>query len=216
MDILKAAALEFKILLNTKYVITMGRKGKKYTITLEFSTNAFFHMAGLHKLQDRPNYIGMNNTEFFNSVLADAITYADIEKSSYIVEAHKRLLYLQILSSLIEDNTAQFKWMKNVNKNSKINCDFLLVSKFIAIEPYPYTETYLFLDKPRNNKDENPSHFCKTFFPKEFVDYTTGQTKVTLLKKDRIDTNSNVITNIYTNPSYNETPEIENKYLDMD
>ena len=48
---------------------------------------------------------------------------------------------------------------------------------------YNGNPVYLFIAK----RDHADSHVCRSFFPKEEKDYTLGQTKYTLLKKEKID-----------------------------
>lgn len=53
-------------------------------------------------------------------------------------------------------------------------------------------EYYIFLDNFNigENKDK---YFCRTFFKRNKVDYTTMQTKYTLLRKEKIDIRTNQI-----------------------
>ncbi|MHC5268486.1 PBECR4 domain-containing protein [Enterococcus sp. LJL98] len=170
MDLLKAAALEFRRLLNTEYYFLLGKKRNTYTINLIFNKSDFFHIAGLHKLKDL-HYRTRKTEDIFDDILNDELTFSDIKKSSFIEEAKERLVYLINLTSLIENNDTQLKWRHRANNRTKINCEFLLVNPVLPIEDYSFSEVYLFIERHKSTQ----KNICKTFFPRSYQDYSHGQ-----------------------------------------
>ena len=51
-DLLKESSLSFNALLNYRYEVVLGKKGKQEEIRIVFEKSDFHHFAGLHKLTD--------------------------------------------------------------------------------------------------------------------------------------------------------------------
>ncbi len=80
MDKLQRCAKAFEQLLDKKYRIVIGRKGKSMELELGFEATDFHHLIGLHKLSDLR--ISRNNREkVFSSILSGNIPIAQIERS---------------------------------------------------------------------------------------------------------------------------------------
>ena len=86
MDYLQACAKAFEHLLDTKYHIVIGRKGKLTELNLLFDPTEFHHLIGLHKLHDLRLARG-NREKIFYQILAGGISMDDLKKSLFYPKA---------------------------------------------------------------------------------------------------------------------------------
>lgn len=180
MDKLEECAKTFERLTNIEYRIVVGRKGVTCNINLKFEPAEFHHLLGLHKLKD--NMINKERrTKVFEKILRGKITYEKLKQSSYFLDIANRIKPLAELEKLLDKNDIIFKYNNKVNSFSRIQADFLLCSKYID------NDIYIFISE-RGNTDD---YYCRSFFPKENIDFSRGQAKYTLLYKEKI----NLLTN---------------------
>ena len=165
MDGLLTCAKAFEDLLPVKYHIIIGRKGKSVDLTVSFEAVEFHHFVGLHKLHDL-RLSRASREKVFSQILSGQITLDDIKKNRYFCSIQNRLESFRKIEAL-----------------SLIEAEYLLST------PHEYTDVYIFLDK----KDEAWNFFCRSFFPKEDRDYTKGQAVCTLLKKEKINTDTGTV-----------------------
>mgnify|MGYP000445843485 CR=1 FL=1 len=174
MDYLQACAKAFEHLLDTKYHIVIGRKGKLTELNLLFDPTEFHHLIGLHKLHDLRLARG-NREKIFYQILAGGISMDDLKKSLYFPSIQKRMEPFSKIEDFLDSNKLIFRYNKKLQSFSLIEAEYLLST------PYESTDIYIFLDQlPEPN-----SFFCRSFFPKEDKDYTKGQAVYTLLKKEK-------------------------------
>jgi hypothetical protein len=177
MDLLQQCAQEFERLLEIEYHITAGRKGKTVAFTISFARSDFHHLAGLHKLRDNAK-IGRGRREcVFLDILEGKLSLAQIQRSAFYPEMEPRLIYLAHLEAFLDSNELIFRYNSKMQPFSKIEADYLLENR---VED---TSVYLFL--VRENQDDEEHHVCRTLFPKLKLDYTQGQPKYTLLRKEK-------------------------------
>jgi len=183
MDKLKQCALIFNSLLDIEYKIILGRKGVLTEFIINFEETDFYHLVGLQKLKDLA-YLKGKRDKIFNDILEGKITYVMISSSKFfeknkgknIIGIRERINSFLHFIELLDSNNIYFKYSQNRNASSKIECQYLLENR------YSEELAYIFLDK-RDNSDYK---FCRSFFPKDEKDYTSGQTKMTLLYKEKI------------------------------
>lgn len=181
MDLLKKCALGFDELLKCKYHFILGRKGKIKEFTISFDKSDFHHLAGLHKLKDNAKIQYGKRADIFDSILTGDITLEQIQKSEFYKQMENRLEPLCHLEEFLDNNDLIFRYNEKVNQYSVIKADYLLENQFEG------QSVYLFLGA--REKEEN-EQMCRTFFPKQEVDYSIGQAKYTLLKKEKINIES--------------------------
>lgn len=176
MDKLQERALAFKELMNYKYSIKLGRKGKLYEFVIDFQPSDFFHMIGLQKLIDL-RFLKRSAEYIFNECLKGNITYSMIAESQYFNELGYRFEYFNQLENILDSNNLIFKFNKNsMQIYSRIIADYMLKNTRDDLIFYLFTE--------RRNKSNN--QFCKSFFENSVTDYSRGQTTLTLLYKEKI------------------------------
>ncbi len=176
MDILQKCALTFQTLLAYEYHFVIGRKGQLREFCLNFDKADFHHLAGLHKLKDIVQIQQGMREKIFDKILIGGITLALIEKSVYYKQMNGRILPLIDLEKMLDDNKMIFRYNEKVHKFSLIKADYLLEGQANSIP------SFLFLGKRKDNEREQ---MCRTFFRIEDKDYTEGQPRYTLLKKEK-------------------------------
>lgn len=177
MDLLKKCALGFNILLKHQYRFVLGRKGQIKEFIISFDKSDFHHLAGLHKLKDNAKVQYGKRADIFDSILAGEITLEQIQKSEFYNEMKERLEPLCHLEAFLDNNDLIFHYNEKVNRYSVIKADYLLENIFYN------QRVYLFLGARARDKEEQ---MCRTFFLKQEKDYTIGQPKYTLLKKEKL------------------------------
>jgi len=176
MDKLQERAFSFKKLINYEYKIILGRKGKKTELVISFEKIDFPHLIGLHKLTDVLN--GNIATEkLFDDCLTGKVSYDTISKSEFFQKLGNRFEYFDKLETMLDSNDIIFKCnTNNMATFSRIIADFELKNI------YEKLIFYLFIEK-RNYSEKQ---YCKSFIQESNIDYTYGQTKMTLLYKEKI------------------------------
>ncbi len=176
MDKLQERAKSFKRLLDFEYKIKLGRKGKITEFIIDFERSDFFHLIGLHKLNDILAG-NMATSKIFEDCLKGKISYASIEKSVFFSKLGNRFEYFNRLEEMLDSNDIIFKCNTNSMKSySRIIADFELKNI------YEDLIFYIFIEK----RAHSLSQYCKSFINDNMVDYTYGQTKMTLLYKEKM------------------------------
>ncbi len=177
-DKLQRCAEAFSNLLNIQYKIIVGRKGELTEIMIAFDKTEFVHLAGLHKLTDNEFFRTTSRKKVFEYILDGKISYETVAKSDEFEHVRDRIDCLEYLEDMLDRNDIIFKYNSKQNIFSLIQADYLMEST------HENQAVYIFLDKVENSN----LHFCRSFFPKGDKDYTVGQTKYTLLYKEKINT----------------------------
>ena len=176
MDKLRERALSFKRLLDYEYKIILGRKNIQTDITINFEKSDFPHLIGLHKLTDMLNG-NIATAKLFDECISGKITCEYISKSAFFEKLGNRFEYFNKLEEMLDSNNIIFKCNTNsMSAYSRIIADFEMKNI------YENLIFYLFIEK-RNYAEKQ---YCKSFIQENKIDYTYGQTKMTLLYKEKI------------------------------
>lgn len=182
MDCLFACAKAFERLSHMEYNMVIGRKGKAVSLHVQFAPVNFHHLAGLHKLRDLA-LAAENREKVFYRIIDKTITSEHIARSAFAYESHKRLKSLTNLEALFDANELIFQYHEKRQMYSVLQADFLLES------PLENQPVYIFLSQKHNQ-----TYFCRSQFIKEDKDYALGQTKYTLLYKEKVNMNTGHVT----------------------
>lgn len=174
-DILKSAQ-SYEKLLDVEYQFILGRKNKSIMITVSFDSFNFFHLAGLHYLEDMPDILRSKRDTVFNKILSGIIAPEQISSSDFYPLIKDRIEYLEFLESIFDSNKTIFKYNPQTQSFSAIESEFLLKNEVNSRNVF----TFLSQDK------SNGKYFCRSFFPQVDKDYSLGQTSWTLLYKKKI------------------------------
>lgn len=174
MDELMKCATAFDKLLNVQYRIVVAKKGTMRKIILSFNSCDFHHLAGLGKLKDL-SVSRENRDNVYNRIIQGNITGHIVKQSRYYICIDNRFEPLSALESLIDSNEIVFRYNSKKNVHSMIDADYLLSSK------HNNNDVYIFLKEKQDSL-----YFCRSFFPKDTKDYTAGQSRYTLLYKEKV------------------------------
>lgn len=163
-----------KNLLNVEYEFVIARKGCKIIIKLKFEKLHFIHLMGLQYIRD-VRALDNKAAVVFDNLYNHKISESQINSSFNYQKIKDRIHFLCQLEKILDDNKTVFKYNDKQNAFSLIHADFLLEN---TVES---RNVFVFLA-------QNPdgSYFCRSFFPQEKYDYSTGQAKWTLLSKKKI------------------------------
>lgn len=176
MDKLQERAISFRKLLDYEYKIKLGRKGKITEFTLDFEDSDFYHLLGLHKLNDVLTG-NIATGKVFEDCLKGKISFKTIEKSVFFQKLGNRFEYFNRLEEMLDSNDIVFKCNTNSMRTfSHIIADFELKNI------YEDLTFYIFIAR----RPYSLKQFCKSFINDEIVDYTYGQTRMTLLYKEKV------------------------------
>lgn len=179
-DLLYQCAVGFDRLLHYQYTFLIGRKGKTLSFVISFDPADFHHLAGLHKLRDNARFTTGMRDRIFQDILSCNLTLEDAQKSIYFDQISPRLQPLSTLEQFLDSNELVFRYNEKTNVFSIIEAEYLLENTVDS------QTAYLFLAK----RDNGDTHVCRTFFPKANKDYSIGQTRYTLLKKEKTNLDS--------------------------
>lgn len=195
MDILYDAAAKFIALEQFEYHFVVSQKKKLHTINLNFIDTDFFHIAGLHYLNDI--VISQDRTQTMNEILIKhTISEQTISKSIHYVNKgiKNRLEELRFLEEYLDTNNfiKIFNVRNQKGMSSIIKADYLIESRFKNSSD----TVYIFI----RQREETPEYYCLvSFFKKDTVAY--GGDKVYWMKKLKHSDDIEKI--LYINPKYN-------------
>lgn len=193
-ETLLACVQAFDKLIGTRYSIHLGRSGKHAIFTVTIEKEDFFHLMGLHYLQDRRD--NRNRGIIFDDLLTDPRYRHRIASSKHWNnELENRVACTTVLEQILDDNRIIYRYNpKRLFFYSQIKSEYLLAQNNYQITPDTASDVYLFIDK-RDDKSDTSDRFCKSIFPKRGRDFTEYQEKWTLLYKEKVDTTgtSNVL-----------------------
>lgn len=190
MELLKDCATKFLELLNYKYHIVIGRKGKSVEFDLVFEKTDFHHLAGLHKLIDNDFIRTSEREKIFDSIINGDVLEEKLSKSSFYIEVENRLPSLLRLEELLDNNDLIFHFSKKIDPTTKINANYILKCNMDT------NVIFVFIIENNGNMK------CVSQFPMGVKDYTLRQMKYTLLLKEKVDVRTNTIVSSYINPNY--------------
>ena len=176
MDKLQERAKAFRRLMDYEYNIILGRKGKLTEFSINFEAADFFHLIGLHKLTDIING-RLPSEKVFYDCLKGNVTYSELTQSAFFGKLGNRFEYFNRLEDMLDSNNIIFKCNTSTLKRfSRITADFELKNIYEALT------FYLFIEK----RSYSQYQYGKSFIQNDIVDYTYGQTNLTLLYKEKV------------------------------
>ena len=181
-DLLKQSAEAYKRLSVYRYTFTLGRRGKTYTLILEFPEASFWHLSGLHRTRTEAVKVKKNALQ---AVLNGEVTVSPTENPD-IISRWQGICDLQML---LESNNAVFKYRGHEFYGSYIRAEYLISDQ----------QTMFFIDG-----DSPVSIFSPT--PDQLVQMRNCP-KLTTLKIERETIASGEKQTLYVSPSYKENSE---------
>ncbi len=204
MGVLESLALYNK-LLNTEYLITIGRKGKASVLCLIFDKIDWFHTMGLHYLKDLEflNVHGAQTEALYDEIFAGTYENADFEKSRYYTDemASRVGLFGQLAGIIEKLDNQEYSFYGFSRKKcpwTSINADYLINNQ----------ERFENLMLYKKGEDLAGIIFISemSIFSSEYSmnDYTAGQTQYTVLKVEKRDKVTESVTPVFIHRNYKE------------
>lgn len=198
MDVLQLCAQKYAELCDYAYDCVIARKGTFIELKFTFSPYEFRHLAGLHRLEN-PR-LRANSERILKDILAGKITLETLRSSAnWVEEQDKILLRLDALSQLdilMDEFLLIFGFsgekLASVKPpiRTKIEADYLI--KFQLENGM----TFFFSVRHRDT-------YCgRSIFVNNTSDYSTGQTKFTLLEKKKTHLPTGETALLYRRESY--------------
>ena len=194
-DILQDTAMAFRSLLQCKYHIVLGRKGKTEQIDICFMPDVFFHLAGLHYLEKSYFFSSFSSEKIFSLIADGKISLSHIQDDCSFSSIFDRLVVLKDLECIMDASESEFfKYEKRKTKNnSKIEANYLAKSILSG-----KTQSFVFFLR---EKGEN-FYITNSIFPMESYDYSQGQVKYSLLFKEKIKLRENTSQILFHHKKY--------------
>lgn len=193
IGLLIESAKAYNDIVNFKYDIILGRKGRIEKINLIFLRKLFLHLSGINKIINKS--ILDNYPNILNSIINSDTTLINlIINSNNFEEISPRLLCLINLKDNLHNagKNKHFQFIKNNFCNNYTSIEF----NFLLKCPFLYGNAYYFLRKSENSIDNN-EYICISTFIENDKDYSIGQSLMTLLSKSEINLLNNSKIDLY-------------------
>ena len=192
----------------SRYIV--GRRKEAKEIRLRFDQSEFFHLCGLHKLNDIAQLDQKNRKSFFEKLQRGVITDELCRKSKNYQEISDRILLVERLDQFLDSNDFVFKYTKGTR-------GFELTADYALQKGKDETEAYVFIEEgtmQRGKKRVKTGFFfCKSCFPRSKdpdgnlrQSKTAGCPEYKLLLKEKINLKTGEIQLLFRSPSYHENP----------
>jgi hypothetical protein len=128
-DILLKTTLAYQKLLNTKYVLTIGKGKNLLSYSLTFDINNYKHLLGLHKLDKLPKITQSASERIYDNISNDGSIRKEILENLNFPQIQKRIEGILELENMLDKVGELYKWdFRKSPSQSKINADILLTS----------------------------------------------------------------------------------------
>ena len=179
-DLLYGSAATWLDLMEYRYVFTYGYRKKLHRFTLSFYAEDFYHLAGLHYLDDisLPLY---NRGKYPRKIFEGRIRYSDIVKSQYFAEyIEPRLKALSRLQDILENDFTLYEYHPELYSfTTTIDANYVIYSNIEA-------GNFVFFVKVDFDKSVDSNYLCKSIFEMDYHDFRQNQRSRALLKKEKV------------------------------
>ncbi|RKI77338.1 hypothetical protein D7V83_18695 [bacterium 0.1xD8-71] len=166
MPTISNALNAFRKLLDYQYHFAISYSKKMFDILLVFDERDFHHLAGFQYLSDidipksaKQLFCKIDSGKINDNTLSDSVNYLKVNDSYANVK--DRIHGLQYLREYIESNNIIFKYVKNMNRYSSIEADFMIKSIV------DHKEAYIFIRK----RSKSDTYCICSFFVNPGVEY---------------------------------------------
>ena len=173
-NLIRNCAIHYLELNKYYYRLRLGRKGKTEEITVVFDKENFYHLAGLHYLDDVAS-LKSGREKIFEKLVQDNDFSDIVQSSTKFGMISDRVELVTELEKLLDGEFRIFKYSYMRNVYSNIQADYCINFQ---------TEkgsVFLFLE---HDKKLN-YYFCKSIFYQHGMDYTRNQSRMTVLSVEK-------------------------------
>lgn len=194
MGLLFDAAVAWSNLHSTTYDLLLGRKGTwSDSLSLSFCPEDFPHLAGMQYATDVD--FGLNRAEirsgkFISKIINKEVDDELIEKAAeWEPKIRGRLEGIIALEEALDNEFLIYKF-----DSRKVPYGSNIAAKYVIKNLRTGITFFVFVD------EDEKRWFCRSVFQLNMADYTTNQTRVTVLKKKKRRDGAVIID--YTHPNY--------------
>jgi len=126
-EILLNATQAYQRLLNIEYIVTVGKNKELKTYKLQFTTDEYKHLFGLHKLDDRLDIKRSPSNAVFESIINGKINCSYVVSSKNYARIRKRVENIADLEEYIDQFNQIYDW-NMVKARSDIHGDRMVPS----------------------------------------------------------------------------------------
>lgn len=166
MPTISNALNAFRELLDYQYHFIISYSKKLFDILLVFDERDFHHLAGFQYLSDidipksaKQLFSKIDSGKINDDLLSNSVNYLKVNDSYANVK--DRIYGLQYLCEYIESNNTIFKYVKNMNRYSLIEADFMIKSIV------NHKEAYIFIRK----RSKSDTYCICSFFVNPSAEY---------------------------------------------
>ena len=126
---IRECALSYRELMNYKWIMTISKGKDIRKLEIRFKKNNFFHLAGLHKLDDFKHLQKTNRNRTFERIINDDDFHNSLKDSVHFKGISNRLNILLDLNNIVLSKTKIYSIPFNANINTSIKSDYLVQFK---------------------------------------------------------------------------------------
>ncbi len=115
-------------LLDTEYVIVLGRKGVSVTLRILFNKKDCYHLMGLQYIKDRPE-LNRDRGIIFDEIKCRILKKENVESSDFYSRIVDRIDFLPCLEQILDNNDTVFKYNRRENVYSLIDANYLMKNR---------------------------------------------------------------------------------------
>ncbi len=129
--------------------------------------------------------------EVFNKILIGKITHYTLKSSVHYDKISDQFDAFEYFTQIFKDENTTYKYAQNL-RYSQIPADYLLTNDTLT------SLLYVFITQRKNEE----MFCCESFFPFKDFKYEFGQSKLTVLKIEEINIDTNKVNTVFLSPKY--------------
>lgn len=197
MSLFLDAAMAWQELVQIEYCITVGRKGRMVSFRLQFDLADFPHLAGMQYARDVD--FGLRPSEYYGEKLVPALLSGALDGQQLELGRNWEKIKGRLDAILHLKETLESDFVIARFDPSKVRTYSQIGAKYVITNLNSGEIYFVFIDENRECR-----HYCKSAFTKADVDYIQNQSRLTVLKKEKIEGGDRHT--LYQHPNFKEEP----------
>lgn len=194
MCLLTEAARRWEQLSKTEYHIIAAKSGKAVSIHLKFDLEDFPHLSGMQYARDVD--FGMRASEYYGRKLVPVLLSGKMDGRKIESSRNWKMIRGRLDAIIGLKETLEGDFLIAFFNNQKVRANSRIDAKFIIKNERSGEIYFVFID------ERDGRHYCKSAFAKENTDYMENQSRLTVLKKEKIESGESKV--LYRHPRFKE------------
>lgn len=195
VNILQSISEAYQKLLDYKYRVVIGKKGKTEEFYIIFDKDEFHHLVGLHKLVDKTEFATKKASDIFEKCLNGDYKNEYYMSSVYISQSLSRIPVIMNYDKIMQNPNKYYRFRKY--NGSHIKFDYFLEFN----EEVFGNAGYIFLKELKRHRTQYITISC--FIRDEnYLDYSKEQIKYSLMLIEREIVSTSEKVELYRFPNY--------------